>query len=149
MCIPPIVARQRLGKHVPAATNTQATIEVLLDASFSMRSVGWKQNRVVVIPRIYCISQCKIAAFPNYLTFDEVSLRRNVTKQLEHKTGSEYESAVSSFTAKILTLVSRNTVSRIDECIQNNGGHAQNVLRALVYVLCSVSYNAQCFLFGF
>jgi hypothetical protein len=23
MCIPPIVARQRLGKHVPAATNTR------------------------------------------------------------------------------------------------------------------------------
>jgi hypothetical protein len=23
MCIPPVVARQRLGKHVPAATNTR------------------------------------------------------------------------------------------------------------------------------
>jgi hypothetical protein len=26
----PSIARQRRGKHVPAATNTQATIEVLL-----------------------------------------------------------------------------------------------------------------------
>jgi hypothetical protein len=33
---PPIVARQRLGKNVTAATNTQATIEGLLDMSFSM-----------------------------------------------------------------------------------------------------------------
>jgi hypothetical protein len=33
---PPVVARQRLSEHVPAATNTRATIEVLLYASFSM-----------------------------------------------------------------------------------------------------------------
>jgi hypothetical protein len=29
------VCRQRLGKHVPAATDTHATIEVLLEAGFS------------------------------------------------------------------------------------------------------------------
>jgi hypothetical protein len=39
MRIPPIVARQRLGKNVTAATNTHAKIEELLDASFSMRSM--------------------------------------------------------------------------------------------------------------
>jgi hypothetical protein len=33
----PIVTRQRLGKHVPAAINTHAKIEELLDTSFSMR----------------------------------------------------------------------------------------------------------------
>jgi hypothetical protein len=33
---PPIVARQRLGRKVTAVTNTHATIEELLDASFSM-----------------------------------------------------------------------------------------------------------------
>jgi hypothetical protein len=32
MCIPPIVARQRLAKRVPAATNKQATIEEMLEA---------------------------------------------------------------------------------------------------------------------
>jgi hypothetical protein len=37
---PPIVARQRLGKNVTAATNTHATIE-LLDA-FYMRSVSYQ-----------------------------------------------------------------------------------------------------------
>jgi hypothetical protein len=37
ICIPRIVARQRLGKHVSAATNTH---EELLDGSFSMRSCG-------------------------------------------------------------------------------------------------------------
>jgi hypothetical protein len=39
MCISHIVARQRLGKHVSAATNTHATIGGLFDAVFSMRSV--------------------------------------------------------------------------------------------------------------
>jgi hypothetical protein len=33
---PPIVARQRLGRYVTAGTNTLATIEELLEASFSM-----------------------------------------------------------------------------------------------------------------
>jgi hypothetical protein len=36
--LPPKVARQRLGKHVPAATNTHATVKELLDPVFSMRS---------------------------------------------------------------------------------------------------------------
>jgi hypothetical protein len=34
---PYIVARQRLGKNITAATNTRATVEELLDTSFSMR----------------------------------------------------------------------------------------------------------------
>jgi hypothetical protein len=33
------VARKRHGKHVPAAKNTHATIEELMGAVFSMRSV--------------------------------------------------------------------------------------------------------------
>jgi hypothetical protein len=37
---PPIVAMQRLGRNVTAVTNTHATIEELLDASFSMWSVS-------------------------------------------------------------------------------------------------------------
>jgi uncharacterized NAD(P)/FAD-binding protein YdhS len=39
------VHRQRLGKHVPAATNTHATIEVLLE-TVSTRSVqrGYKED---------------------------------------------------------------------------------------------------------
>jgi hypothetical protein len=41
---PPIVARQRPGKNVTAATNTQATIEELLDSSFPMRSVSFQMN---------------------------------------------------------------------------------------------------------
>jgi hypothetical protein len=36
----PIVARQRLGKHVPTAMNTHVTIEELLDAVFSVPSVS-------------------------------------------------------------------------------------------------------------
>jgi hypothetical protein len=53
LCIPPIVARQRLGKNSPVArhrlgrnvtvvTNTHATIEELLGASFSMWPVSYQ-----------------------------------------------------------------------------------------------------------
>jgi hypothetical protein len=33
------VSSQRIGKHVPAATNTHSTIELLLETVFSTRSV--------------------------------------------------------------------------------------------------------------
>jgi hypothetical protein len=37
-----IVDRQRLSKNVTAATNTHATIEELLDTSFSVRTVSYQ-----------------------------------------------------------------------------------------------------------
>jgi hypothetical protein len=40
----PIVARQRFGENVTAATNTHATIEELVDASSSMRSVSCQKK---------------------------------------------------------------------------------------------------------
>jgi hypothetical protein len=49
MCIPHIVARQRLGKNLTVAMNTHATIEELLDASFSMRSVSCEE-KVAISP---------------------------------------------------------------------------------------------------
>jgi hypothetical protein len=39
---PPIVARQRLGRNVTAVTNTHATIEELLEASFLMWPVSYQ-----------------------------------------------------------------------------------------------------------
>jgi hypothetical protein len=39
-----IVARQRLGKHIPATTNTYATITELFDASFSMRCLSYQRQ---------------------------------------------------------------------------------------------------------
>jgi hypothetical protein len=54
VCIPPIVAgqrlgknpliyaKQRLGRNVTAVKNTHATIEELLDASFSMWPVSYQ-----------------------------------------------------------------------------------------------------------
>jgi hypothetical protein len=39
-----IVARQRLSKHVTAATNTHATVEVLLDALSSMWSESYQMK---------------------------------------------------------------------------------------------------------
>jgi hypothetical protein len=45
VCVyPPIVPRQQHGKHVHAVTNTQATIDELIDASFSLRSVSYRRN---------------------------------------------------------------------------------------------------------
>jgi hypothetical protein len=41
---PLIVARQRLGKNVTAETNTHATIEELLHASFSMRHASYQRK---------------------------------------------------------------------------------------------------------
>jgi hypothetical protein len=38
------VSRQRIGKHVPAATNTHTTIQLLLDTVFSTRSVQMGYN---------------------------------------------------------------------------------------------------------
>jgi hypothetical protein len=48
---PPIVAMQRFGKEVTAATNTKTTIEELLDVSISMRSVSYQGKRRLVLPR--------------------------------------------------------------------------------------------------
>jgi hypothetical protein len=43
VCVFPfIAARQRLGKQIPKLTNTHATVEELLDAVFSMRSVSYQ-----------------------------------------------------------------------------------------------------------
>jgi hypothetical protein len=41
---PSILARQRLGKNITAATNTHATTEELLDTSFSMRSMSCRMK---------------------------------------------------------------------------------------------------------
>jgi hypothetical protein len=44
MCILPIIARQRLGKNGITATNTHATIEKLLEASFSMCFASYQRK---------------------------------------------------------------------------------------------------------
>jgi hypothetical protein len=41
---PPIVARQRFGRNVAAVKNTHATVEELLDASFSTWPVSYQGN---------------------------------------------------------------------------------------------------------
>jgi hypothetical protein len=47
MCLyvyPPTVASQRFGKNVTAATDTETTIERLLNASFSRRTVSYQRE---------------------------------------------------------------------------------------------------------
>jgi hypothetical protein len=41
---PLIIARQELGKDVPAATNTHETLENFLDGSFSLQSVSHERK---------------------------------------------------------------------------------------------------------
>jgi hypothetical protein len=42
-----IVVRQRLGRNVTAVANTHATIEELLDASFSMWPLSYQGNSAI------------------------------------------------------------------------------------------------------
>jgi hypothetical protein len=51
---PPIVVTQRLRKTVTAATNTDTTIEELLDASSSTWSVTYQGKIWLVLPRTSC-----------------------------------------------------------------------------------------------
>jgi hypothetical protein len=41
------ISRQRIGKHIPAATNMHATMKLLLDTVFSTRSVqgSYKEDK--------------------------------------------------------------------------------------------------------
>jgi hypothetical protein len=54
VCVPPIIAIQRLGKHVPATTNTRET-EEMLDASFSMGPCRIKGKQAVIQTIHRCI----------------------------------------------------------------------------------------------
>jgi hypothetical protein len=65
ICTPFIVTKQRFSKHVPAATNTRNTYE-LLDSSFSLRSVLY-HRKVCGVP--LCIplplqGNGSVSAFP-------------------------------------------------------------------------------------
>jgi hypothetical protein len=52
MRVPPIVARQRLGKDITMVTNTRATVEELLDPSFFYADlVVWKESIGLVLSR--------------------------------------------------------------------------------------------------
>jgi hypothetical protein len=51
MCIPSVVAKQRLGKNLIAATNTHATTEEFLTRRFYAVHVVSKESRRLVLPR--------------------------------------------------------------------------------------------------
>jgi hypothetical protein len=56
------IASQRLGKHVPAATNMQATLDVLLETMFSIRSVqsGYKRRELRL--GISVVNKCAVCS---------------------------------------------------------------------------------------
>jgi hypothetical protein len=43
-CMFPIIARQRLSKHIPAVTSMHAAIEELLDVKFLMQSMSYERK---------------------------------------------------------------------------------------------------------
>jgi hypothetical protein len=51
----PIVARQRLGEHVPAATNTQATKKIVGRVVFYTVRVMSEGSRRLALPRSSCV----------------------------------------------------------------------------------------------
>jgi hypothetical protein len=57
MCIPLIIAREWLGKQICMETNARATIDKLLDASFSYAvCVISKESRRLVLPITSCVN---------------------------------------------------------------------------------------------
>jgi hypothetical protein len=69
VCMHVYVARQRLGKYVTSATNTQTTIEEWLDFSFSMRFMSYQRKirdyffpELIVIYIFICIC-CHVFLF--------------------------------------------------------------------------------------
>jgi hypothetical protein len=52
---PSPVARQRLYKEIPAATNAYTAVEELLDAVFSMWSKSYHVFSMLVLPRTSCL----------------------------------------------------------------------------------------------
>jgi hypothetical protein len=56
---PSMVARQRLGRNVTVVTNTHATIEELLDASFPMWPVSYQKSRRIFLSRTSCLNVVK------------------------------------------------------------------------------------------
>jgi hypothetical protein len=65
LCVPPNVASQQLGKHIPMATNTHTTTEKLLDGMFSVRFVSYqithhvvKEKRVIKFRLLLVLKLC-------------------------------------------------------------------------------------------
>jgi hypothetical protein len=63
VCIPPIVARRRLGKKFTAATNRDAKVELLEVVFYGVRVVS-KESRRLILPR----TSCCITPVLNYVT---------------------------------------------------------------------------------
>jgi hypothetical protein len=68
----PFVARQRLGKHVPAATNIRKNRKIvghsrdneeMLEASFSMWSVSCQESRRLILPRTSCYNLHQVLSY--------------------------------------------------------------------------------------
>jgi hypothetical protein len=58
---PLLVARQRLGKNITAGTDKHATIEELLDASFSVRFLSSQRRRFVPPRNFYSPTRQRVA----------------------------------------------------------------------------------------
>lgn len=61
MCVPHIIARQRLGKHVLSARNTHDNKKIFVHVSYEVRVV-WKESRRLVVPKCSCLNLLFIVA---------------------------------------------------------------------------------------
>jgi hypothetical protein len=75
MCIPHIVARQRLGKNVTAATNTHAKINVGRVAFNAVRLVS-KESKSLVLPRTSCSNNVLYSGLPKQAEIREAAYSR-------------------------------------------------------------------------
>jgi hypothetical protein len=73
----PIVARQRLGKYVSAATNTHATIEEFLD-SFLMRFMSYQRKVRVSV----CVSLVSLLVNGSVNTFPRQQIHTAIEELL-------------------------------------------------------------------
>jgi hypothetical protein len=72
---PPFVARQRVGKNVTAVTNTNATIEELLDPWFYVRSMSYqRKERDDLFPELLVSFTLYLIVLTLYLTPAAVEL---------------------------------------------------------------------------
>jgi hypothetical protein len=89
LCIPPIVARQRLGKKVSALTNIHATIKELSErvVFYAVRVVS-KESRELVLPRTYCftsetlVQNSKGSVTIRYYLWYELCVERKMCREL-------------------------------------------------------------------
>jgi hypothetical protein len=111
VCSPNPVATQRLGKHVPAVTNTHETVEELLDAVFSMRSVSCQLFRVSS-SQIFVVVALLIFSCVIHMYFDGRSIINEVTSFVSIFKSSSQDDSVPTSTEYLVSRYETRSIER-------------------------------------